>query len=98
MAQVVTPVATAGTYHGKATAEFTIRSVGASGTLMGAVQVESHGLTAANAGAAPAQVDTTADTIDTTVAPLVELRARMTTAVASNTLTISQGYAERVVG
>ncbi len=50
------------------------------------------------AGAAPAQVDTTADTIDTTIARLVELRTRMTTGVASNTLTISQGYAERVCG
>jgi hypothetical protein len=98
VALVVTPVATAGTYHGKAVAEFTVRSVGASGALAAALQVSSHRLTAANAGADPAQVDIATDAIDTTVSRLIELRARMTTAVAGNTLTIPLGYPERVVG
>lgn len=95
---IVTPVATAGTYHGRICAIFTVRSVGAPGTLMTALQLYSHGLTAASAGAAPAQVDTATDAITTTSANTIALQARMTTAVASNTLTISQGWVERLCG
>ncbi len=98
VAAVVTPVATAATFHGLLEAFFTVRAVGVAGSVCGAVFVRSHGLTLANAGADPAQVDTTPDAIDTTIARLVELRARMTTAVASNTLTLSQGWVERLVG
>ncbi len=95
---VVTPVAVAGTYHGAVEAYFTMRGVGVSGSLMGSVHLQSHALTLASAGAGPATVNTTPTTIDTTIARLVELRMRMTTAVAANTLTLSQGWAERVVG
>ena len=98
VAAVVTPVATATTFHGMFEGFLTVRTVGASGSVMGAVFIRSHGLTLANAACEVAQVDTTADTIDTTIARLIELRARMTTAVASNTLTISQGWCERLVG
>lgn len=95
VALVVTPVATASTYHGCAECVFTVRTVGAGGTLMGAIQVDAPLLTTP---VVPAQVDTTADTIDTTIARLVEFRCRMTTAVASNTLTLAQGYCERLCG
>jgi hypothetical protein len=98
VAAVVTPVATATTFHGVIEGYFTVRTLGAAGTVMGSVHCTSHGLTLANAGSDVAQVDTTADTIDTTIAWLVELRVRMTTAVASNTLTLSQGWCEKVVG
>ena len=86
------------TFHGIFEGVLTVRTVGVSGTVMGAVFIRSHGLTPANAAAEVAQVDTTADTIDTAVARLIELRARMTTAVASNVLTISQGWCEKLVG
>ena len=98
VAAVATPVATAATFHGILEGFMTVRAVGVSGSVMGAVFIRSHGLTLAGAAADVVQVDTTADAIDTTVARLIELRARMTTAVASNTLTISQGWCERLVG
>lgn len=98
LALVVTPVATAATYHGKTEAVFTVRSLGAAGSLCGALRCYSRGLSIANADGGHAQVDTSTDALDTTIARLLELRMRMTTAVASNTLTLSQGYFERVCG
>lgn len=98
VAAVATPVTTATTFHGIAEGFLTVRAVGVSGSLMGAVFIRSHGLTLANAACEVGQVDTTADTVDTTVARLIELRMRMTTAVASNTLTVPQGWVERLVG
>lgn len=97
VAAVATPVATATTFHGWAEAYFTVRSVGVSGSLMGSVHVGALGLTLANAEGGAQQVDTVADVIDTTQSRLIEFRARMTTAVASNTLTIAQGWPERLV-
>ena len=98
VAAVATPVSTATTFSGKVEAYMTVRAVGASGSVMGAVQLEATGLTLANAEGGTTLVDTTPDTIDLTTTKLFELRARMTTAVASNTLTFSQGWVERVVG
>ncbi len=96
--QSITPVSTAGTFHGKLECVFTVRSSGAAGSVMAAMALRAQGLMLANAGANPSVVDTTADAVDTTIARLIELRMRMQTAVASNTLTISQGYFERVRG
>lgn len=92
---VVTPVSTANTFHGSAECEFTVRTSGTTGTIMGALHVQSHGLTLANAGGNNAQVDVATDTINTTGDRLIQLRCRMTTAVASNTLTVSQGFVAR---
>lgn len=97
-AAVATPVATATTFHGYIEGYFTVRSLGVSGTVMASVHCVSQGMTLANAAGGAQLVDTTADTVDTTVSRLFELRMRMTTAVASNTLTISQGWCERLVG
>lgn len=98
LAQVVTPVAVAATYHGFCRAYLTIRAIGASGNFMPSIHLESHGLTLANAGATPTQVAASPTGIDTTIARLIELRLRMTTAVASNTLTVSQGWVQRLAG
>lgn len=98
LAQVVTPVAVAATYHGFCRGYLTVRAVGVSGSFCPYITLESHGLTLAAAGAAPTNVATVPTTIDTTIARLIELRLRMTTAVASNTLTIPQGWVERLAG
>lgn len=94
---VVTPVLTAATFHGRVLAEFTVRSVGAGGTVMTAMHVAGSGLSLAGAFSGGSQVDTATDAVDTTVSRVLELRARMTTAVAGATLTFSQGYWERPV-
>lgn len=98
VAAVATPVSTAATFHGLLQGFLTVRAVGASGSLCGAVFIRAQGLTLANAACDVAQVDTTPDTVDLTTAKLIELRARMTTAVASNTLTVPQGWVQRLAG
>jgi hypothetical protein len=92
----LTPVAAAATFHGFLEAYFTVRSTGSGGTVMAAIHCQAQGLTQANDWGG-GQVDVAADTVNTTIARLVELRMRMTTAVAGTTLTISQGWPERVV-
>ena len=94
---VVTPISVAATFHGVVEAYFTVRTIGATGTIMPSVHLYAQGLTQANEWGG-SQVDTATDTIDTTISRLVELRMRMTTAGASNTLTISQGWVEKLVG
>jgi hypothetical protein len=94
----LTPIATAATYHGKAEAVFTVRSVGAAGSLMSSVAIAPLGGTTQAADQGGAQVDVSPDTFNTTIARLIELRMRMTTGVAGNTLTVSQGYWEKVCG
>lgn len=97
VAAVATPVAVAGTFSFKVEAYFTVRAIGVSGSIMGAIQLQSQGLTLSNAAGGANLTDTTADTIDLTSNKVVSLRVRMTTAVASNTLTVSQGWPERLV-
>jgi uncharacterized transporter YbjL len=94
----LTPIATAATYHGKAECVFTVRSAGAAGSLMAAVTICPLGGATQAADQGGAQVDIAPDTIDTTQARLIEFRLRMTTGVAGNTLTVSQGYFEKVCG
>jgi hypothetical protein len=71
------------------------RTTGGTGTVMVTMTQASNGGTnivnqiLATTGTAP-------DTIDTTVARSIEMRMRMTTAVASNTLTVVQGLIEKV--
>lgn len=92
---VFTPLAFAATFYGEVVAITTIRSLGAGGTCMVSAQFKcgiANSLGDALAGAGT--VATTA--IDTTASQTIELRIRMTTAVASNTLTVIQGFTERL--
>lgn len=92
---VVTPVATAATWPGRVEALLCIRSIGAGGTLaLGIQAITAAGTNPANV--AFGTVSTGTHAINTTVNRSVELRCRMTTAVAGNTLTVTQGYAERL--
>ncbi len=94
---ILTPIATAGTYHGRAEATFTFRSEGSTAAVVSALDVSlGAGTQASDMRAGFTNI--TPASVNTTIARLVELRARMTTAVAGNTLTISQGYLERVCG
>jgi hypothetical protein len=89
-----TPVSVASTYTGWFTATIRFQTVGAGGTCVatwiqnndfetGVDQLTSSGHTGTEA-------------VDTTIANAIELRTRMTTAVASNTLTVVQGMIERL--
>lgn len=90
---LLTPPATAATFVGRLEGLLTVRAAGVSGSIVTAVEglfSNPSIFGSANLGAAAG--------FDTTSAKLVELRVRMTTAVASNTLTLTQGMVERVVG
>lgn len=92
---VMTPVATAFDWNGKLEALIVFRTTGAGGTVKGDVMfLTSAGINQANC--LIGNRGTTTDAINTTIANAVELRVRMTTAVASNTLTVVQGYVERL--
>lgn len=94
---VVTPVATALTWNGSIEAVVCCRSTGAGGTMKTDVQcTTSAGTNAANVAFGST---VTADrSLNTTVSNALLLRMRMTTAVASNTLTVVQGWCERKAG
>lgn len=90
---VVTPIATATTFDGRACGLITIRTIGAGGTLQANCWIDGNvSLKTAAAGS----TSTATDAIDTTVSRSIEMRIRMTTAVASNTLTVTQGIIEKV--
>lgn len=92
---IVTPIATAATYRGRIEALMTCRTTGSGGTVM--VTIESISTAGSNASNQMAGTTGTAtDAINTTVSRSLELRMRMTTAVASNTLTVIQGLMEKV--
>lgn len=94
---ILTPQTLAATFTGIVQAIFTVRSIGAAGTVM--IQMLNWG---------PAQVqastvsggsnDTATDAIDTTVNRSSELRIRMTTNPAgADTLTVTHGYVQRLI-
>lgn len=91
----VTPVATAGTFFGECEGVFTVVTVGASGTVRRALFVRGYGIQAANQWGGGASVDVANVTVNQNVSGSLNLRANMVTAVASNTLTLSQGCCER---
>lgn len=94
---VLTPIATASNYTGTVQYILRCQTTGAGGTCVVAGNNKNSFVTFARASieniptAAPA---TTA--IDTTVARTIELRMRMTTAVAANTLTVVHGFVEKL--
>lgn len=90
---VMTPQSTAATYAGTAHGYITCRTTGASGTIQANCRLDGNAvLGTGNDGS----TSTATDTVDTTVSRSVEMRIRMTTAVASNTLTVLHGYIQRV--
>lgn len=90
---ILSPQSTATTYSGESIAVFTIRTTGAGGTAQAHVRNDSS---ASLATVTDGSTSTATFAIDTTVSRSIELRIRMTTAVASNTLTVTNGYVERL--
>jgi hypothetical protein len=91
---ILTPIATAATFSGRIDGILTIRTTGAGGTAMAQVH---HDANFSGVGSVDGSVNTATFAIDTTAARSLELRVRMTTAVASNTLTVTNGYIERLL-
>ena len=92
--QTVTPVSVAGTYAGRVQTTFTVRTGGTSGTVVGAIIAQLMGTTQATDWGGGI-VGTSPTAVNTTVSNVVKARMRMGSAVAGNTLTISQGWIER---
>lgn len=90
---ILSPVSTAATFGGKVEGIVTIRTTGAGGTAMAQVGFDNNFFLA---NTIDNSVNTATFAIDTTVARSLELRIRMTTAVAANTLTVTNGYIERI--
>ena len=92
---VITSVSAATTVGGYIEGYVTIRTTGAPGTLMSSLDgVNNHG--SALVSYNPQTVNIATTNITTTAANVISLTMNMTTAVAGNTLTISQGWVEVV--
>jgi hypothetical protein len=93
---VMVPVSVAFNWNGKVEAIFCCRTIGAAGTQKSdLIFTSSSASDYQNALSGSRNTATTA--IDTTAAQTLQLRIRMTTAVAANTLTVLQGYTERLI-
>ncbi len=89
----VANASSATTSGGEVEATITIVSTGATGSLMSALLGgNNHGSTAADNNPMTVNIATTA--INTTITNAIALTLNMGTAVASNTITISQGYVD----
>ena len=93
---VISSVSSATTSGGYIEGYVTIRTTGAGGTIMSSLSgANNHGITNAT-NWNPEAVNIATSAINTTVTNVISLDMRMTTAVAGNTLTISQGWIEVV--
>jgi hypothetical protein len=93
---IITSVSSATTSGGWLEGTITCRTTGSGGTIMSAlVGSNDHGITSA-VNWNPELVNIATSSADTTAANVVSLDMKMTTGVASNTLTISQGVVELV--
>lgn len=92
---VLTPPSTAATFGVRADVLFTVRTVGASGTFISWLEARMSASAADGPHGVAAQ-DAVTTTVDTTLSRTVLVRARMTTAVASNSLRCNQAFIERV--
>lgn len=90
----VTPPSTANTYTGKVQAAFTVRAIGPAGSVSAAVMLDGSATTAAHQFGG-SNVDDAVDAVNFDLDRSVQLRMRMSTVVASNTLTVTQGYMRR---
>lgn len=94
---VLTPIATASNYTGTVVAYLRAQTTGAGGTCVVALDQKNSFVAFARASIENAPTAAPATTaIDTTVARTIELRMRMTTAVAANTLTVVHGFVEKL--
>jgi hypothetical protein len=91
----ITSAASAGTRGGEVWGYLRYQTIGAGGTMMCSQgRQNNHGSTEDERVEPSLSVGT--DAVDTTANHAIELRIRMTTAVASNTLTVTQGFIERL--
>lgn len=90
---ILTPIATAGTFSGAIDGVLTIRTTGAGGTAMPQVHFDQN---FGGVGTIDGSVLTAAVGFDTTIIRSLELRIFMTTAIAGNTLTVTNGYIQRI--
>jgi hypothetical protein len=93
---VLTPQTLAGTWSGDAYGIFTVRSVGVGGSCQANCKLNSGIGVSSGTASNDGSNSTAPDTLDTTVTRTVEMRIRMTTVLASNTLTVTQGYIRKV--
>jgi hypothetical protein len=93
---IITSVSSATTSGGWLEGTITCRTTGSGGTIMSAlIGGNDHGITSA-VNWNPELVNIATSSADTTASNVVSLDMKMTTGVASNTLTISQGSVELV--
>lgn len=90
---ILTPVSAAATFSGRIDGILTIRTTGAGGTAMAQVHFDANH-SAVNS--VDGSVNTATFAIDTTVNRTLQLRVRMTTAVAANTVTVTNGLIDRL--
>jgi hypothetical protein len=91
---VLTPVAVATTYTGWFTALIRYQGIGAGGSAM--VTWTQNNDYESGVDQLTSSPNTILDSVNTTAIHAIELRVRMTTGVASNTLTVTQGFIERL--
>ena len=93
---VVSSVSSATTSGGYFQGTITFRTTGAGGTLMAEFQgANNHGITNAT-NWTPHDVVIATTAVDTTATKAIEIDVKMTTGVASNTLTLSTGYVQLI--
>jgi hypothetical protein len=93
---VITSVSSATTSGGWLEGTLTCITTGSGGTIMSAlVGGNDHGITSA-VNWTPELVNIATSAANTTIGNLISIDMKMTTGVASNTLTISQGFVELV--
>lgn len=98
---VITPQSIADTYVGRAFMHTRCVTTGAGGTQMATIRVADQSPADGASGSSlhrdvGGNTATTTVALDTTVNANIEARIRMTTAVASNSLTLTQAYIERI--
>lgn len=95
---VNTPIATASNYTGTLIYTLRVQTTGAGGTCAISLDQKNTYVTFARASIENVPVGSAPGTtaINTTAANTIEARIRMTTAVASNTLTVTQGFIEKL--
>lgn len=92
---VFTPIGTAATYDWSCEWEFRCVTTGSTGTWVGTIIMHMGAATSATTEIDGNNATPSTDTVDSTVNRTLEFRVRMTTAVLSNTLTVSQAQIRR---
>lgn len=93
---VITPVTATATFGGEVQAVFTCRAIGATGSAFVNVACINNFGSTLTSSYATSNNAIVAGTFDTTAASSVTLRIRMTTVVASNVLTVTEGFGGRI--